>query len=102
MEESGQRISSLLRSQGVQQEELAERIGITEGVMSRYIAGTRDPKPETLANIATALNTTSDYLLGIERDGFDYPRVRRLIARNSSSMTDEEKRELVNALLGGN
>ena len=34
--------------------------------MSRYISGARDPNPKVIANIATALHTTSDYLLGIE------------------------------------
>jgi hypothetical protein len=46
------------------------------------------------------LHTTSDYLLGIENGEFDYPRVRRMIARNASSMTDEEKKALINALFG--
>ena len=35
-----------------------------------------------------------------EKDDFDYPRVRRLIARNASSMTELEKKELINALFG--
>jgi transcriptional regulator with XRE-family HTH domain len=96
----GERVAALLRSKGMQQKELAEMIGITEATMSRYISGERDPKPETLANIATALHTTSDYLLGIERDEFDMPRVRRMIARNAPALTDEEKRELINALFG--
>ena len=96
----GRRIQSLLQSQSIQQKELAERIGITEATMSRYIAGEREPKPETLANIATALHTTSDYLLGIEHDEFDYPRIRRIIARNASEMSNYEKRELINALFG--
>ena len=98
--ELGKRISESLKKSNTQQKELAERIGITEAVMSRYISGDREPKPETLANIATALNTTSDYLLGIEHDEFDYPRVRRIIARNASAMTDEEKKTLINALFG--
>lgn len=98
--ELGKRISESLKKNNAQQKELAERIGITEAVMSRYISGDREPKPETLANIATALHTTSDYLLGIEHDEFDYPRVRRIIARNASAMTDEEKRALINALFG--
>ena len=34
----GERISEMLRKQGIQQKELAERIGITEAAMSRYIA----------------------------------------------------------------
>lgn len=98
--ELGKRISESLKRSNTQQKELAERIGITEAVMSRYISGDREPKPDTLANIATALNTTSDYLLGIENDDFDYPRVRRIIARNASAMTDSEKKELINALFG--
>lgn len=63
--ELGMRISQLLRTRNIQQKELAEQIGITETAISRYIAGTREPKPEVIANIATALHTTSDYLLGI-------------------------------------
>ncbi len=96
----GLRISEALKRQGMAQKELAARVGTTEGVISRYVSGDRDPKPEMLANIATALHTTSDYLLGIENNEFDHPRIRRLIARNASSMTEQEKRELINALFG--
>lgn len=98
--ELGQKILSAIRIRGISQKELAATIGVTEGVISRYISGERDPKPEMIANIATALHTTSDYLLGIENDDFNYPRVRRLIARNASSMTELEKKELINALFG--
>ena len=38
--------------------------------MSRYISGDREPKTETIASIVTALDTISDYLLGIENDEF--------------------------------
>lgn len=96
----GLRITESLKRQGMTQKELAERIGVTEAVISRYVSGDREPKPDTLANLATALHTTSDFLLGIEREVFDHPRIRRLIARNAASMTDQEKRELINALFG--
>lgn len=98
--ELGQRILSAIRLNGISQKELASRLGITEGVISRYVSGEREPKPDMIANIATALHTTSDYLLGIEHDEFDYPRIRRMIARNASSMTESEKKELINALFG--
>lgn len=100
MKEMGNRILLSLQKHGMTQRELAHRVGVTEAVMSRYISGDREPKPEMLANIATALGVTSDYLLGIEYDEFDQPRIRRLIARNASSMTDSEKKELINALFG--
>ena len=98
--ELGMRISQLLRTRNIQQKELAEQIGITETAITRYIAGTREPKPEVIANIATALHTTSDYLLGIENNDFNFHQVRRIIARNSSSMTEQEKKALINALFG--
>lgn len=98
--ELGSRITNALQKQGMTQKELATRIGVTEAVISRYISGDRDPKPDILANIATALHTTSDFLLGIEREEFDHPKICRLIARNASAMTEQEKRELINALFG--
>ena len=96
----GLRIAEFLQKKGMTQKELSERIGVTEAVISRYISGDREPKPEMLANIATALHTTSDFLLGIENDEFNHSRIRRMIARNASNMTEQEKRELINALFG--
>ncbi len=97
--ELGERIAALLKSQGMQQRELAEKIGVADGVLSRYISGSRSPRPETLAKMATALRTTSDHLLGIENEDFDYPRILRMIARNASSMTKTEKIGILKALL---
>lgn len=96
----GERLLNQLQRQGMTQRQLAERINITEATLSRYVSGDREPKVEILANIATALSTTSDYLLGIERDDFDFPRVQRILTRNASSMTEQEKKALINALFG--
>ena len=92
--ELGNRIAEVLKRNNQSQKDLAARIGVSEAVISRYISGERDPKPEMLANIATALHTTSDYLLGIEREDYNHPKVRRLIARNASALTEQEKKEL--------
>lgn len=64
----GERIAGLLREQGKTQRELAEQVGTTEVSMTRYIKGDRVPKGPVLANIAKALHTTTDYLLGNEQD----------------------------------
>lgn len=98
--ELGSRILETLQKRGMTQKELAMRIGVTEAVISRYISGDREPKPDVLANIATAIHTTADFLLGIEGDEFSHPKICRMIARNSASMTEAEKRELINALFG--
>ena len=64
----GGRIANLLKKSGLTQRELANKVGVTEASMSRYISGGRIPKIPTIANIANALHTTSDYLLGAEED----------------------------------
>ncbi len=94
----GKKISEILKKNNMQQKDLAERVGTTEAVISRYISGQREPKPEMLANIATALHTTSDYLLDIESPEFNHSSIKRIIARNSSKMTMAEKKELIDAL----
>ena len=96
----GERLLSLLQKQGVTQKELAERINTTEATISRYVSGDREPKADMLANISTALHTTSDFLLGIERDEFNFPKVERLLARNSAKMSEKQKRALISALFG--
>lgn len=96
--EFGKRLYNLLQKQGMTQKELAERINTTEATLSRYVSGDREPKADVLSNIATALHTTSDYLLGIESEDFDFPKVERLLARNSSTMTEKQKRALISAL----
>ena len=53
--------------------------------------------------IRTALHTTSDYLLGNEEKGdinTDYPKIVRLVASNTDSMTKEQKKEIMSILLG--
>ncbi len=97
----GERISDLLQKNGLTQRELAEKIGVTEVSMSRYISGDRTPKGPIIANIALALHTTSDYLLGqeVEDDAeLEYYRTQRAIARNANKWTKKQKADLVNAL----
>ena len=98
----GERIAGLLREQGKTQRELAEQVGTTEVSMSRYIKGDRVPKGPILANIAKALHTTTDYLVGNEKDSNDpeleYNYTQRAIARNANRWSKKQKLNLVNAL----
>lgn len=96
-----ERLSELLKKNNITQKELAQRIGVTTATLCRYVSGERVPNGDTVANIATALRTTSDYLLGRESDKeFDFPNIERIIARNASQMTLQEKKQLINALFG--
>ncbi|SFU82869.1 helix-turn-helix domain-containing protein [Butyrivibrio sp. M55] len=100
----GGRIAELLAQLNMTQRELAEKVDVTEVSMSRYIKGDRVPKGPVIANIATALHTTTDYLLNgnsSESGDFEseYYMIHRLIAKNASKMTSKQRRELINALL---
>ena len=82
------------------QKQIAQMCQITEASLSRYMNGERMPKPEILANLATALRTTTDYLLGKDEPG--YAEIRTLIARSAQRMTDGQRKELSNILMGIN
>lgn len=101
----GGRIAELLTQLNMTQRELADKVKVTEVSMSRYINGERVPKGTIIANIATALHTTTDYLLNGDGESAtsdfesEYYKIHRLIARNASQMSSKQRRELINALL---
>ena len=98
----GKRIAGLLVEQGKTQRGLAKQVGTTGASISRYIKGDRVPNGLILDNIAKALHTTTDYLLGNEKDSNDpeleYNYTQRAIARNANRWTKKQKLDLVNAL----
>ena len=55
------RIEMQLRLKKMNQKDLAERLGVTEVTVSRWLNGERDPSIETLNRIAEALGTTTSY-----------------------------------------
>ena len=97
-----QRLAQLIKKQHVTQKELAEKAEVTEAAMSHYIKGDRTPRSAVLARIASALGTTSDYLMqGPSQNHIDeIGYAKRLIARNVDQMTNAEKREIISILLG--
>jgi transcriptional regulator with XRE-family HTH domain len=97
----GNKVLELLNKSDMTQKKLAEKINITEATLSRYINGDREPKSEVVANIATALHTTTDFLLGVEDDSsvLSYPKISRILARNVDNFSPEQKNNLVKLLL---
>lgn len=60
----GKTIRELRESLKLSQKELAERIGVSNVVLSRYELDDRKPDFDTLEKIADFFNVTTDYLLG--------------------------------------
>lgn len=65
MDTLGKRITFLLNQKNLNQKELAKLTGISEVSIGRYINGKREPSASLLFEIASALDTTTDYLLGL-------------------------------------
>ena len=99
MDGFGERVIKLLEEVGYTQREFAGMVGISEGALCRYLKDLREPKMEVIANMATVLNTTTDYLLTGKNDTNGFAETYRLVARGVSSMTDEEKIELMKVLM---
>lgn len=65
MESFRKRLKGLLLERGISQKQLAEKAKTTEATISRYLTGKNTPNIEILGDIATALDVSSDYLLGL-------------------------------------
>lgn len=68
MESLGDRIAKLRKELDINQKELATKVGITEASLSRYENNLREPKSEIIVRLAKSLNTSTDYLLGINEN----------------------------------
>jgi len=100
MKEFKERLARILSELHMSQKVLAERIGITEASLSRYLNEGRVPHAEVVANMATALGTTSDYLLGVSNeDSLEFPQIERLLARNASRLSMEDRHKLMRVLI---
>lgn len=66
LEELGKRISSRIESLNLDQTQVAKASGLTVQRLNNYIHARRTPDIMTLARLASALRTSTDYLLGAD------------------------------------
>jgi len=65
--ELGKKIKELRIQCGLTQKQLATKIGVATNTVSQYESGKYKTSIDVLANLAVELDTTTDYLLGLER-----------------------------------
>lgn len=99
MEKLGERIAVLIKERHISQKDLAAMVGVTESALSRYINNEREPKIEVLANLATALNTTIDYLTTGAKPETDFDEIYRLVARSSYTLSESQKMQIIEAVM---
>lgn len=95
-------IKKELESKGLTQKELCKLTGISESAMSKYLSSNVPLRSDVLVKIANALDVNVNQLLNLsDRDGttFDICKTA-LLARSGSKLTDDEKKELVNLIIG--
>lgn len=99
--ELGERIRELMSQYAITQTQLAIRAGVSQSTISKYLAGTSEPKAEVLANIATVLHTTSAELLGKPEPTIktQYGTVLGFCARHGKDLSEEDVNKLITTLL---
>ena len=89
-----ERLKELIASRGVTQAWVAKKANTTEATLSRYVLAKNNPPAlEIVADIATALNCSTDYLLG--NTNIPYPKEsisfeQKLLIECYSEMSQED------------
>ncbi len=66
IKELGEKIRELRTECGLSQKQLAAKIGVATNTVSQYESGKSKTSIDVLANLAVVLDTTTDFLLGLE------------------------------------
>ena len=61
----GEKLKDLRKSQGLNQKQVAEKLGITSATVSAYELGKKYPSLDILIKICTIFDVSSDFLLGL-------------------------------------
>jgi transcriptional regulator with XRE-family HTH domain len=99
-----ERLRYLMVNQGLSQDALADMIESGQAQISRYLRGDGEPSALVLKRLALALNTTTDYLLGLS----DEPHGYRVIEQNNDlesqavdilrAVSPQDRQRFINAL----
>lgn len=101
----GDRLRQIREQMGLSQEALEELLQIGRGSVSRYEAGLADPLPNQLVAMATQLQISTDWLLGVSDDpeGFrpagTTPKEKLLLSKYRSGELVDLARDLLTETL---
>lgn len=61
-----ERLREVIRNSGMEQKEIARRIGVSPQTVSKYMTKDIFPALDTLAKLCHVLDVSSDYILGVK------------------------------------
>ena len=86
----GEKIAEQRKKLGLSQEELAEKLNISQKSISKYELGDRKPQYKVLARMAEYFGVTTDYLLELEGNGTHMLGNRITELRKACDMSQKE------------
>ena len=97
------RFKKALRKRGLRQADLVRLTGTTEAAISRYANGQRMPKHEILVSLCSILETSPEWLCGI--DGMmdpqeAYQEAMGMIMSYGGEWTDQQKARMIRTVAG--
>lgn len=100
----GERVEKLRERQGLTIVELSQKLGVGTNTIWRWMHGKSQPNAIRLAELAEALNTSSNYLLGATDDPTPLPLTKTDITQKEYRLLDAYRRgdlrEAMRLLLG--
>ena len=87
---TGQRIRQLVSGAGLSCQDLADRLGVTKGTISRFVNETRTPELSTAVKISKYFNVSLDWLCGLTDERYTDDMSKELCSVYPL-MNDEEK-----------
>ena len=99
--EWSEKVERIMVDRNMNQKELSEKSGITRASICRYLQGKRRPRIDVVVNFAKALGVEPEELLD-ENEAVLSPMeaIKMCLARNGGELTDEEKKELAEMIMG--
>jgi len=109
MSNFGARLKEARKKTGITQEDLSSRLGIAQSTVANYENNTRFPGETILREISEYLNTSIDYLMGIEETLESQGQAMTELTDNERDMfitnlvegKDEDAKEIAKSLHGG-
>ena len=96
-----EKVKRMLADRNINQKELSEKSGITRASISRYLKGNRRPRIDVVINFAKALGVEPEELLDEDEKVISPMEAIKLsFARNGGNLTEDEKKELVDMIMG--
>ena len=89
------RLAELRRERRMTQTELARMLNVSDGAVSMYESGKRQPTFEMLLKICEIFGCTIDYLLDRSADGADRSQFILELSEIESGLTDDDQNILV-------